>query len=391
MRLFSLVLILASLAAWLQIRPANRNTPSLEYLASLCERDRTSSAETLVPTPTAPLQEDESQYSRETVTIDPVKSAPPFSLGWRIGVGIPDRNPLLFSWPDVRPGWYLNWSAQPGIDDESLARLGFGFAPMVRIGKNGLVPDWPLLHDLAGRNPGRTWLIGNEPDVLWQDGATAEEYACYFGLASEAIRRADPTAIVGGPGISQVTPLRLDYLDAILESYRTLFQEEIQIDVWTIHTFVLREDIDDWGVGLPPGFEERERGLLWDIEDHDNLTLVENQVRLMRRWMEKKGQREKPLYVTEYGILMPEDYGFSPSRTIDFMIGSFDLFRRLRDPEMGYSPDDNRLVQRWVWFSSRYALYPTGNLFDANGEPRPLMRAMSGYLRAHATSPGVNR
>ncbi|MEZ4609793.1 MAG: hypothetical protein R2838_06020 [Caldilineaceae bacterium] len=38
-------------------------------------------------------------------------------------------------------------------------------------------------------------------------------------------------------------------------------------------------------MGIPPGFEYVTRGVLWDIEDHDNLELVENQIRLMRSWM----------------------------------------------------------------------------------------------------------
>jgi hypothetical protein len=80
---------------------------------------------------------------------------------------------------------------------------------------------------------------------------------------------------------------------------------------------------------------------------------------------------------------MPADYGFSPARVIKFLVESNDLLLRLRDDELGYPEDDNRLVQRWVWFSTRDSLYPTGDLFDAEGNPLPVMRSINGYIRAH--------
>jgi hypothetical protein len=160
------------------------------------------------------------------------------------------------------------------------------------------------------------------------------------------------------------------------------------VDIWNMHAFVLREEAGNWGVGIPPGFDEVESGILWEIDQHDDLTLVEGQVRLMRQWMAEHGQRDKALYITEYGVLMPPEYGFPPSRVIDFLVGSYDLFWDLRDPVLGYAADDHRLVQRWVWFSTRDPLYPTGDLFDQEGNPRPVVRAINGYIRAH-TDPSL--
>ncbi len=71
----------------------------------------------------------------------------------------------------------------------------------------------------------------------------------------------------------------------------------------------------------------------------------------MREWMLAHGQQEKALWISEYGILMPADYGFTPEKVAQFMVGSFDLFDRLRDPALGYAADDDRLVQRWNWYS----------------------------------------
>jgi hypothetical protein len=347
-----------------------------------CAIQNSNAAETLVPTPVAGEQlfAADNPNTQRITAADGLPLPEPYSLRWRVGIGIPMGDPYFYRWPDPRPGWYLNWRADPMTEDA--AGLGMDFAPMVRMANNVLRPSVEEIHQLAGRRPGQIWLIGNEPDVRWQDDASPEEYACYYHFAYEAIKAADPTAQVAIGGISQVTPLRLAYLDRILSTYEAWFGREMPVDIWNMHAFVLREEAGNWGVGLPPGFDDDSLGILWEIDDHDNLVLVENQVRLMRSWMAERGQRDKPLYITEYGILMPAEFGFDPFRTIQFMVGSFDLFERLRDDTLGYPADDNRLVQRWVWFSTWMDLYPTGNLFDNNGEPLAPMRALSGYIRA---------
>ena len=228
--------------------------------------------------------------------------------------------------------------------------------------------------------PGRTWLIGNEPDVSWQDDATPEEYARAYHAAYTLIKTIDPAAQVAIAGLSQITPLRLRYLDRVWAFYRTEYGQEMPVDVWNMHAFILQEKAGDWGVGIPPGFADVTQGELWTIENHDDLDLVEQQVRRMRTWMRTHGQQQKPLWITEYGILMPASYGFSPHVVQRFLLGSFDLFDHLRDRQVGYNADDNRLVQRWLWFSAGYDLYPAGNLFSAHGQPTALMQAIRAYL-----------
>jgi hypothetical protein len=323
----------------------------------------------------------------------------PYSLRWRAGVGIPDgRSPFLYAWTEPRPGWYLNWStgvtATVGTDpnaDNALvwgipadAEAGIEFAPMVRTPGGALDPPPEWIAATAAARPGRVWLIGNEPDVRWQDNATPEEYAAAYHRAYTAIKEADPTALVAIGGVSQITPLRLAYLDRVLAAYQAAYGAPMPVDIWTIHAFVLQEKANDWGVDIPPGMEPgvdgAPEGMLWAIEDHDDLGLVEAQVQRMRAWMDAHGERQKPLWITEYGILMPESYGFAPNIVSRFLLGSFDLFSGLRDEQLGLSADDNRLVQRWVWFSAGDILYPTGNLFTLTGEPTQLMRAFSAYL-----------
>lgn len=382
-RALTLLLVLLMLAGWLNSRPADpaRLLAALEAIP--CAGYVSNAPDMLVPSGEAEMP---NEHQRATALFDlsPEEMPVPYSLRWRIGVGIPDGNPYAFDWMSPRPGWYLNWFTESFTRSAAEAEaLGMEFAPMLRVGDDGLVPDLATIYRQAQARPGLVWLIGNEPDVRWQDDATPEEYACHYFRAWRTIKLADPGARVAIGGISQVTPLRLRYLDAILESYRAQFGRPMEVDVWNMHAFVLQEKAGAWGVDVPPGFEEATDGVLWGVDDHDDLALVEEQVRRMRAWMAARGERNKPLYITEYGILMPEEFGFTPSRVINFMISSFDLLDSLTDESLGYPLDENRLVQRWVWFSTRYYLYPAGDLFTTDGQPLPPLRALSGYIRAH--------
>lgn len=358
--------------------------------------------EPLIPTSDNLLQPTRTPRSQATV-LSPrfplvAQATPqPNTLRWRIGVGVPEFNPLLFQWSANRPGWYLNWTAdlhhhavrtpppaQFYLEPPTASGLGMSFMPMVRVKNGEIVVPLTTVTRLATENPGHLWLIGNEPDVRWQDNTAPDVYAQLYHQLYTTIKAADPTAQVAIGGISQVTPLRLRYLDRILAHYLATFGETMPVDVWNIHTFILREEADSWGVDIPPGFEDVSQGVLWKVADHDNLRLVENQVRLMRQWMEKRGERQKPLIITEYGILMPAEYGFPPETVAAFMVNSFDLFQSLRDPNLGYSADDDRLVQRWVWFSTRFHLYPTGDLFTPEGTATHLMQTLQNYLAEHA-------
>lgn len=354
--------------------------------------------EPLIPTSQAQVQATATPRPRATFLSPrfPIAAQPtplPYTVRWRIGVGVPEFNPLLFDWPDNRPGWYLNWTADLNhhavrrdppetfyLEPPATSGMGMSFAPMVRVKNGKIVVPMGTVARLAHEHPGHLWLIGNEPDVRWQDNTPPDVYAVAYHDLYTTIKTADPTAQVAIGGISQVTPLRLRYLDSILDHYRNQYGTMMPVDVWNMHAFILREEADSWGVDIPPGLEDVQQGILWEVADHDNLRLVENQVRLMRRWMAARGERQKPLIITEYGILMPPEYGFPPAKVEEFMVGSFDLFQTLQDPALGYSADENRLVQRWVWFSTRFHLYPTGDLFAADARPTYLMAALSAYI-----------
>ncbi len=253
---------------------------------------------------------------------------------------------------------------------------------MIRLSGDTFYPDLATLQAAAQAVPGALWLVGNEPDVTWQDNVPPATYATTYHTLYHALKTVDPTAQVAIGAVSQVTPLRLRYLNEVLAAYEAQFGGMMPVDVWNVHVFVLREEMGSWGVGLPPGMEDAPDGTLWSLEDHARVDLVAEQVRTFRRWMAAHGQQAKPLIISEYGVLMPADYGFEPDVVARFMTGTFDYFTEARDLALGYAADDQRLVQRWCWYSAADTVYPTGNLFTVETrQPTALWPTFAAYLR----------
>jgi hypothetical protein len=275
----------------------------------------------------------------------------------RVGAALALGKLTDYDWGGAEPGWYLNWK----VDPQPVP--GVRFAQMVRVNESGFVPSLEAIRRAARANPGSLWLIGNEPDVKWQDNVTPERYAAVYGELHAALKAADPTAQVAIGGISQPTPLRMAYLDRVLAAYRVQFGAEMPVDVWNIHAFILREEQNSWGVDIPPGMDGAQ-GQLYEIADHKDMAIFRRQIIDFRRWMAKHGLRDKPLIVTEYGILMPASYGFPPDVVSGFLVDTFDFFLTARDTALGYPADDNRLVQAFNWYSIADKTYPTSNLFD---------------------------
>jgi hypothetical protein len=294
-----------------------------------------------------------------TITVKPRGNQPPKdSDRTRVGAALALGKFSDYDWGGAAPGWYLNWN----VDPQPIP--GARFAQMVRVNEGGFYPPLETIRRAAQANRGSLWLIGNEPDVKWQDNVTPERYAAVYGELHAAIKATDPTAQVAIGGVSQPTPLRMAYLDRVLAAYRTQSGAEMPVDVWNVHAFILREEQGSWGVDIPPGMDVA-KGQLYEIADHSDMEVFRRQITDFRRWMAERGLRDKPLIVTEYGILMPGSYGFPPEVVSDFLVNTFDFFLTARDSELGYPADDNRLVQAFNWFSIADKVYPTSNLFDS--------------------------
>ena len=278
-------------------------------------------------------------------------------VSWRFGFGMASRSDPARWAPALGAGWYLDWSASPGRSGGQVE-----YWPMVRVAPGCTRPTPEGAARLARQNPGLTWIIGNEPDVIWQDNLTPERYAEAYHAFLVAIRAADPSARLAVAGVSQSTALRLAYLDRVLEAYRAAYGRPMPVDVWTVHNFVLREERGSWGAEIPPGFEDVQAGRLSEVADHGRLDIFEEQLREFRRWMARRGYRDTPLALTEYGILMPPEYGFPLESVADYIQATAALLMQLQDPASGYPADGNRLVQRWAWFSLSDTQFPTGDL-----------------------------
>jgi hypothetical protein len=332
-----------------------------------------------------PATQPTSQSLPALAAIDPASAVAPaggpalYTAQQRMCAGVALPNKQAAALQQVPVGWYLNWgtAAQPARPN------GAEFAQMIRVPKGRLVPTQSKIASIARQNPGALWLVGNEMDVIWQDNATPAQYAAAYRRAYTTLKQADPTSRVAIGGITQPSPLRLQYLERVLAAYRQQFGVEMPVDVWNVHNFILPEQRRSWGVDIPPGIKAT-RGFTYTIDDHGNLDIFKQQIVDFRRWMAAHGYRDKELLVTEYGILMYADYGYDYPRVRDFMLGTFEFFRTATDASLGLPADGNRLVQRWCWYSLSDTAYPTSNLVDpASGKITPLGSDFKAYFEAH--------
>lgn len=292
------------------------------------------------------------------------------SLHQRMGVNVErtdGRTIDSYNTALLEAGWYHDYSINPTPSRVN----GMQHVQMVRA-----TIDTTKLEQLLGpalaANPGALWILGNEPDRFSQDGVTAGQYAAFYHSVYTFLKARDPSAQVAIGGILQPTPLRLLYLDTVLSEYAARYGAKPAADAWHIHNFILRE-AEDWGAYYPPGFISPPytnangatvNGRVYDVEDHGDLETFKEQIRDFRRWMADNGYRDKPLIVSEYGILLPEPFGYPYETVRDFMLGTFDFFVTETDPLMGNTQDGNRLVQKWAWFTLNDDYEFNGSLFD---------------------------
>ena len=291
----------------------------------------------------------------------------------------------------LRTGWYLNYEAQPTPNQPA----GVRFVPVIRlsqVGVNGFTytPNGPALLAAIAASPGAAWLIGNEPDRPGpsQDDVEPHVYAAAYHELYGLIKAADPTARIFAGTIVQPTPVRLMYLDMVLTSYHQTFGQAMPVDGWSIHNFILNETscsydpTNCWGAEVPPGINEPfgEQIFFADPDDEGplgpNVSLTANLERFkerivrFRQWMKDRGYADKPLYLTEYGILMPPDISdengvpFDAARVSTFMTQTFDYMSTAIHPALGYAADGYRLVQEWSWYSTNDDVF-NGWLFDS--------------------------
>ena len=261
------------------------------------------------------------------------------------------------------------------------------------------------LDQLVAAHPGIYWFIGNEPDRRgFQDDIEPGVYAVAYHDLYYAIKAADPQARVVAGNIVQPTPLRLEYLDKVLEAYNAAYGTLMPVDVWGFHNFILNEasctyyqqffpgDPDGllsvcWGADIPAGINATD-GLRIDVQENDNIELFKQQIVAFRQWLADRGYRQTPVFLSEFGILMPQGIfnpDFDEARVNAFMTASFDYLLTATDENTGYPADGNRLVQRFSWFSIDEDTQHNGFLFDPS---KPAAQARTGMGDNYAAYTG---
>ena len=314
-------------------------------------------------------------------------------FGVNYASSLPGDHPSNYDLTLLRAGWYIDYSARMNPWGPASADFGriISLADDRQTDTYSHTPDADTIKAVAQANPGGLWFIGNEPDrVEYQNDVRPHMYARAYHELYYLLKDVDPTARVFAGTIVQATPIRLLYLDLVLDSYREEFGEPMPVDGWSIHGFILNEVDCDWdpgscwGADVPPGVDVN-HGEILGIQDNDDINLYIERIERFRQWMRDRGYRDKPLSMSEYGVLMPQSYGFDSSRVNAFMSATFDYMRGRTDPVLGYPRDGNRLVQNWSWYSVADVEAFNGWLYDPDTKELSAMgRNYANYTAAIA-------
>jgi hypothetical protein len=370
-------------------------------------------------------------------------ATPVYRLGYCSLAGPIDQYPPI---GQLRAGWYVNFGvrenpARPQMmeyvqtirihqlttclrDDGDYLRNRTA-CPYVQISGNYTYtlqsPDTRAdIVSIAQANPGTLWLIGNEmdrhdcggvnpynpaivgdPKTCHQDEMLPELYAQAYHEFYHLLKGADPTAQVAIGGIIQATSSRLEYLTKAWDEYKTRYGTDMPVDVWNVHNFIFKEKCDDYGADIPPGCTDEVctridgdgaicYGNQYSDTKHNNLEVFDHQIRAFRQWMKDRGQQNKPLIVSEYGIVYFHAGMEDLDLVRDFMLSTFDYFMNTKDCNLGYPADECRLVQRWAWYSldDNTNINQYSYLIDPDiSQMTSLGEAFATYAQDHADTP----
>ena len=253
----------------------------------------------------------------------PAPMAPPLGRFGVCAEWVPDLQAQLDKLGNV---WYYDYSYK------SPAIAGHPRLFMVRE-----EPFDKELEKVMRSHPGAWWAAGNEPNDPHQDSRSPAEYARFFHNFTRFAKRADPRCKVIPGGIANAD---WRWARAFREEYRRLYKRYPAVDGWNIHSYLLDPGLDPYDVA------EFKRRIL-----------------AFRHWMMEIGEGDKPLFLTEFGVL----YGAGccqrpvdpPEKTIQFMREAVTWLA------------ETNYVQHWAWFILNNAGDFNGGLYDAEGRLSP--------------------
>lgn len=262
---------------------------------------------------------------------------------WRFGFGANRKLVDYPDWPTLGASWFHIWGSYPSYNVSGLT-----FYPMVAA-YGDLMGD-ETLESLQQRYnwkpqyypPGTVWIISNELqyDIFCTKNGvplnpcraiTPTEYAEKFKKYYDIIRQLQPYGPTYKFAIGFINaiaePDRPYTLADVLDAYKARWGVDMPVDVFNLHAYGFGRSIDFDYCFVPT-------------------------ITTYRQVMADKGYRDKPLIITEVGVLegvyvptVPQDY------VLNFMVQAFDWLRTARSETTGMPSDDNRLVQRWAWFA----------------------------------------
>jgi hypothetical protein len=279
---------------------------------------------------------------------------------------------------------FLDWSAENNRVPD-----GVEYIHVIKLHDDVYAKMIDNLPGIVARNLGAVWIIGNEPDrFFYQDSITPEVYAERYYEVGVLIKGIDPTARLGFGTVVQPTPIRIRYLERSLARLKLLAGSSqaafAMIDIWSIHAFILNEEESGWGAGIPVGFDCAKGDCtdaikIKNFADTYSVEILQKRIVQFRIWMSAIGEKNKPLWITEYGSLFPPidppggpNYiNVSDADTAKFMLASFDYMLSVADANIGCPCDDHKLVQRWYWYSLNDHRYNFGgSMFDPDNEKK---------------------
>lgn len=256
----------------------------------------------------------------------------------KFGVGIGDAPLSADQLSQLGPVWYMDWSwskpAVPGhqrlyvINCDEVDRQGRQIAAAMKASG----ASW--------------WALGNEPNDPNQDNRTPEEYARLY-LTFEDWAEAAPRCGILPAGIANAD---WQWAEQFRQSFFKQFGRYPRVDGWNIHNYILE-------TGLDP---------------YDSAEFA-RRIEAFRRWMTSIGDKDKPLFLTEFGVL----YGNGccgrpidpPEKLQQFMLSTVEWL------------EHSGQVQAWAWFATYTRSY-NGSLMSAEGELNDLGRLYRQLVRS---------
>jgi hypothetical protein len=308
----------------------------------------------------------------------------------RIGVGLVRTygDVTTYDVSQLGAGWYADWTTRLSPPHPN----GMEFVQLINTASAAFPPNWTTLGQKIAANPGSTWIVGNEPEAAFQENHTPAEYAVMYHDIYAFVKATDPTAQVAIAGVIIPSPLRLQWLDMVLSEYQSRYGVAMPVDVWNTHMQIVQEvscaydPSNCWGAEIPAGISATV-GITMNIADNASYDLFVQLTQAMRTWMNARGFRDKPLIISEYGVLFPSSYlcdqcGENPALgdaiVASFMTRTFSYMLNTTDANIGMPADGNRLVQRWMWYTLNDQPYNfdtglgfNGGLFDYRNNVYP--------------------